>query len=125
MPQYVPITRTDAGADAIYGDSVRDWRKSRNAAVIGVTVFLILQLAIPISRIGDDARRFGWQMFSTAQRAPQFVVITESGEIDIENGDYLAKSRADLDLETLLPPHLCSVVPDAISIRWDEGEFEC
>jgi hypothetical protein len=93
--------------------------------VIGVTVFLIVQLDIPISRIGDDARRFGWQMFSTAQSAPQFVVITDSGEIDIDNDDYLAKSRADIDLETLLPPHLCSVVPGAVSVDWEGGEFEC
>jgi hypothetical protein len=109
----------------IYGGTVSDWRKSTVIAVIAMAMYLAVQLAIPISRIGDDARRFGWQMFSTAQFAPEFVVETATEEIDIDYRDYIAMSRADVDLETLLPPHLCSVVPGAISVRWDGGELEC
>jgi hypothetical protein len=104
---------------------VSDWRKSTVVAATAIAVYLVVQFAIPISRIGDDARRFGWQMFSTAQFAPEFVVVTPTGEIDIDHRDHVAMSRADVDFERLLPPHLCRVVPGAVSVRWEEGELEC
>jgi hypothetical protein len=104
---------------------MREWRKSIVVAVVATTLFLIVQLAMPISRLGDTARRFGWQMFSTAQFAPEFVVVTEDDEIDIDHRDYVAMSRADVDFEKLLPPHLCSVVPNAVSVRWEGGELIC
>jgi hypothetical protein len=104
---------------------VKGWRKFPVVAVGAVSLFLIVQLAIPISRIGDDARRFGWQMFSTAHAAPEFVVVTATEEIAIDHRDYVAMARADVDFETLLPPHLCQVVPGAESVRWEGGEFAC
>jgi hypothetical protein len=121
----VPITRRDGSTPGIYGDAVKGWRRSPVVAAASIAVFLAVQLAIPISRIGDDARRFGWQMFSTAQFAPEFVVVTATEEIEIDHRDYVAMPRADVDFETLLPPHLCVVVPAAVSVRWEGGEHQC
>lgn len=64
-------------------------------------------------------------MFSTAQFAPEFVVVTATEEIEIDHRDYVAMPRADVDFETLLPPHLCVVVPAAVSVRWEGGEHQC
>ena len=102
------------------------WRTSRVAAVSVIAVFFIVQLAIPISRIGDDdPRRFGWQMFSTSSQAPHFVVTTDTGEVEVDLADYMARVRGDIDIVSLMPPHLCNVIPGAESVSWEGGDFEC
>lgn len=91
-----------------------------------IVLFLAVQLAIPISRFGhESARRFGWQMFSSAAPAPQFVVMTANDEIDMDLGDYMARVRADIDVASRLPSHLCEIVPDAQLVTWDDSRFEC
>jgi len=102
------------------------WRRSRLVASIVIAAFLIVQLAVPLSRFGDDtARRFGWQMFSSSSPAPDFVVVTSTDDIDIVLDDYLAMRRADVDFAEYMPPHLCSVVPDAQQVTWDGGSYAC
>jgi hypothetical protein len=96
--------------------------------IIAISLFLVLQLALPISRIvvhDETALRFGWQMFSTAREAPSFVVETENGQIAIDIADYMAGARGDVDILGPMPPHLCEVVPGAIRVTWDGGEREC
>lgn len=107
--------------------SVRSWRRSGAAALVVTILFIALQIAIPVSRIGvhESARRFGWQMFSTAREAPAFMVVTGEGETPVELGDYMAGPRGDVDIVGLLPPHLCNVVPGALWVTWETGEFEC
>lgn len=105
---------------------MRDWRRSRLIAGLVIGVFLLVQLSIPLSRMGDEsARRFGWQMFSSASSTPEFVVTTDTGEVEIDVGDFMAMIRADVDIVTLIPPHLCQVVPEARSVTWEEGSYEC
>jgi hypothetical protein len=106
---------------------MRNWRASGVAAALGVSIFLVVQLALPILRFGDGdrAQRFGWQMFSTAERAPEFVVETQVGNIDIVLEDYMARVRSDVDIEGQMPPHLCVVVDDAIRVTWDGGSLQC
>lgn len=96
-------------------------------AVVVIVIFVAVQLAIPLSRIGihESARRFGWQMFSTARETPSFVVIKESETAEIRLGDYMAGTRGDIDIVGVLPPHLCDVVPGALRITWESGEYEC
>lgn len=108
-------------------DSVRSWRTSGVVALLITLVFVGVQLAVPISRIGEheSGRRFGWQMFSTARETPAFVVVTETGELDIEVGEYMAGPRGDIDIVGLLPPHLCGVVTGATRVRWESGEYQC
>jgi len=108
-------------------NSVRSWRRSGALALVVIGLFLAVQIAVPVSRIGvhDSARRFGWQMFSTAQETPAFVVITESGAVEVELDDYVAGPRGDVDIDGLLPPHLCNVVSGAVRVTWDSGDHEC
>lgn len=106
---------------------VRSWRTSRAVALVAIVLFGALHVAVPVSRIGvhDSARRFGWQMFSTAREAPAFVVVTEAGELPVELGDYMAGPRGDVDIVGRLPPHLCNVVPGALRVTWGSGEHQC
>lgn len=102
------------------------WRRSPAIAGLVVASFLIVQLVVPISRFGDDStRRFGWQMFSLARPSPQFVVTTSTGDIEIALSDYMARVRADVDVTLLLPPHLCSVIPGADYVTWEDGSHQC
>ena len=103
-----------------------DWRLSRVATAVAIVVFLAVQLAIPISRFGDEgARRFGWQMFSSAGQEPHFVVTTSTEELEIDLEDYMAMIRVDVDIAGLMPEHLCSVIPEAIEVDWEDGHHQC
>ena len=100
---------------------------SRPVAILAVALFFAIQLSIPLARMGDHDRsqRFGWQMFSVANEAPDFTVETGEGEVSIELSDVLARVRGDLDLPGLLPPFLCDTVEGAISVTWGNEEYRC
>jgi len=105
---------------------MRDWRKSRLAAALVIAAFLTIQLAVPVSRLSSgDPARFGWQMYSSADPSPEFIVQTvdESFEIDID--DYLAARRVEVRIQDFLPVHLCSVVDGALVVTWEDGEHPC
>jgi hypothetical protein len=106
---------------------VRNWRTSRPTAALLIALFLIIQLTLPISRLGDDsAKRFGWQMFSKSSTPPGFVVrMNDGAEVEISLDDYTAILRADIALIDRMPPHLCAIMPDALSVTWQTGEFQC
>lgn len=108
-------------------DPVRSWRTSSTLALVVIVLFIVLQVAIPVSRIGvhESGRRFGWQMFSTARETPSFVVVTEDGELPVALKDYMAGPRGDIDIVGLLPPHLCNTVPGALRVTWESGEHQC
>ncbi len=103
-----------------------DWRGTRPLAYVILAVILCLQLALPLSRLGTDDRRFGWKMFSEEGTPLGLGVHTTDGsEIEIDPGDYMAMVRVDVDILDLLPPHLCTVVPDAARVTWEGGSLEC
>ncbi len=106
---------------------MNDWRQSPTVALLGIALFAIVQLAIPLSRIASDEspRRFGWQMYASAQQSPEFTVHTSSGSETIVLDDYMARVRLDLPLEELTPPHLCEVFPGAESVTWGDGIHQC
>ena len=102
------------------------WRQSSVVAIIGIGLFLAIQLAIPLARLGsDDAARFGWQMFATVGPPVEFTVHTDSGSELIDLDAYMARVRGDISLEDLLPPHLCNTIDNASSVTWDQSSFEC
>lgn len=104
-----------------------DWRQSRVVAGTILALFFVVQLAIPISRLGDErGQRFGWQMYSREVRAiPEFGVITGDGEVAIDILDYLPTSRIEVDVAMYLPAHLCDVIPEAVSVSWEGGSHRC
>lgn len=112
---------------SIYGDIVSEWRKSPLVAGIAVALFVLIQLAIPVGRLGDHerAQRFGWQMFSVSVPAPTLTVVTDSGEEKVVLEDYMARVRSDIDILALMPPHLCDVVAGARKVTWDGGSHQC
>jgi len=86
----------------------------------------LIQVGIPTSLVGaEGVPRFGWQMFSAGSSLPAFEVVKESGTEPVALDDYMAKARPEIDGVTLLPPHLCEVIPGATSIVWDTGEWTC
>jgi hypothetical protein len=103
------------------------WRQSRAVALVVIAVFLTVQLIIPIGRYGnfEVTQRFGWQMFAGFVPAPQITVVTSDGEHPVVLDDYMAWPRADIDIVRYLPAHLCEIVPDVQSVRWETGSLEC
>lgn len=106
---------------------MREWRRSPAVALLIVSIFAVIQIGLPASRLQGDgqARRFGWQMFSTYARHIEFTVDTPRGQQVVELSDYVARVRADLPLEELLPAHLCGRIPDALSVQWDGKTLVC
>ena len=104
------------------------WRKSAPLAVLVAGTLLFVQLAMPISRLidGEEASRFGWQMFSGSRAFPELVVETDDGEeVAIDLSEYLIRQRVEIDVAAVVPPHLCAEIPGATAVRWDGGEYEC
>jgi len=105
---------------------VSGWRSSRLIAGLVIGLFVVVQLAVPISRFDSDrAMRFGWQMFSASYPPTNFVVETQDDQVDIELTDFMVDPRADVDVLRWLPPHLCAIIPGAILVTWDGGSHEC
>lgn len=110
-----------------YGDRMREWRKSPVVALVAIALFAILQVTIPLMRLDDDARaqRFGWQMFSTYSPQIEFTVNTQEGTEPVDIDEIVARLRADLPLEEVVPPYICETTPSALEVTWDGQEYEC
>ena len=83
--------------------------------------FLAAQLAIPLIQLAWSPRpaRFGWQMYSVISAAPRFELIMHDGTakpLDIR--PYVTSMRGDVPLARFLPPHLCTLFPDAAAIHY-------
>jgi hypothetical protein len=106
---------------------VSSWRKSGPFAVFVAGLVVLIQLCVPVSRLidGDEATRFGWQMFSGSRAFPELVVETPQGDVDIALSDYLIRQRVEIDVADVLPPHLCDEIPNAIAVTWADGEYRC
>lgn len=104
-----------------------DWRKSPVVAVAAMSLFLVLQLAIPISRLEDEtqAQRFAWQMFSRFHPEVEFTVNTEADSYFVDLDQVMARQRADLSLGNSIPAHLCDLDANAVSIVWESESYQC
>lgn len=104
------------------------WRWNRKLAVAVLSAFVAIQLPIPtvlLVSADGSSQRFGWQMFSHAAPDPGFTVVTPTGEQSVALASILARPRADIMLTDLVPPFLCSTVPGALRVTWDDGSLEC
>jgi hypothetical protein len=89
-------------------------------------VFLAAQAVIPLAQMVWSPRpaRFGWQMYSVISSAPHFELITRDGATKpLDITPYVTSLRADVPLARFLPPHLCTLFPDAAAIHYamDDG----
>lgn len=96
-------------------------------ALLVISLFVVVQISLPVARLGsvDDARRFGWQMFSAYNPRPEFSVVTDTGVEGVDLDRITARLRADLDLEVLVPGHVCAHTEGAIAVTWDGRRAEC
>ena len=102
------------------------WRQSSVVTIVGIGLFLAIQLAIPLARLGNnEASRFGWQMFATVGSPVEFTVHTDTGSELVDLDVYMARVRGDMALEDRLPPHLCTTIDDATSVTWNQSSYEC
>ena len=103
------------------------WRRSPTVALTLTGVFLVIQFSVPVSRLGEqeNAQRFGWQMFSTLKPQPEFTLHTEDSNEPVDLTEILARVRDDLSLKQEIPEYLCTTVPDAVRVTWDDQEHQC
>ena len=105
----------------------RGWRWNRRTAVAALTLFLVVQTAIPTVHLvqpHDRAQRYAWQMFAFATSGV-YVAVTEDGEEAVDLEEILARPRADMDLAAVVPPHVCATRPEVIRVTWEGGQYEC
>lgn len=88
------------------------------AATLVFAGVLAVQVAVPALKLGSDGpARFGWQMFANVWPASTFTVEYVDGGVDtVRVTDYMAKPRPEIDLPTLLPPHLCGHLDGASAV---------
>ena len=103
-------------------DAPLRWSLRDRAVAVVFVLAVVTMVAMPLSRFFDDEPgRFGWHMFSLGRAVPEYTVVPAAGEpFEVEPGDYLAGLRSDFSLEGL-PRHLCTVIPNAITIVVSEG----
>jgi hypothetical protein len=84
-----------------------------------VLAYLATQLLLPTLALAEPRLgRFGWQMFARVVPRTTYTLELRSGaEQDVDPSSYVAQPRAELELDRLLPPHLCRVVPEAAAVR--------
>lgn len=95
---------------------------SRNRIIIVVVAaFLLVQIAVPVvSLFGPRPARFAWQMYSGSRAMATLSVVYDDGRVEpVSWDDYLIHPRLDMDLLTLLPPRICSLVEGATAVRID------
>lgn len=83
-----------------------------------VSALLVAMVVIPIVQLnGRHPARFAWQMFSKQEPLPDYTAVLSTGErLDIDVWEYLGSIRSDIDIDAVLPLHLCTQIDGARSI---------
>jgi hypothetical protein len=79
--------------------------------VLGIVVFVLLQVGIPfIGLFGARPARFGWQMYSVSDAAPQAWIEAQDGTLTpLDISDRMAVLRADVRDASAIGRGLCAV----------------
>ena len=97
-------------------------------------VFLAAQILIPLAQLVWSPRpaRFGWQMYSVGSATPRFELIMRDGSAKrLDITPYVTSLRGDVPIARFLPPHLCTLFPDAAAIHYEmdgspqAGTYQC
>jgi hypothetical protein len=122
------------GNETVDVASLRRRRFVRLAAAGFFVAFLAIQVVMPIVQLVSAQRpaRFGWQMYSVISDAPDFELILRDGTAQpIDIRPYVASLRGDVPLARFVPPHLCTLFPNAAAVHYridDEtqmGTYQC
>jgi hypothetical protein len=101
------------------GSAGRRWTV-RDRLVGGfVVAYVAAQVVIPaLALTNPQMSRFGWQMYAKMMLRTSYAVVHADGAVEeIDPTAHVALSRAEVELERFLPPHLCRTVPDATAVR--------
>ncbi len=91
-------------------------------------------MLIPLVQLAWSPRpaRFGWQMYSVVSAAPRFELIMRDGTAKpLDITPYVTSLRGDVPLARFLPPHLCTLFPDAAAVHYQmddgsqAGTYQC
>ncbi len=109
---------------------VMNWKVPELARVFVFVLIMASMIALPLVQLSAGADRFGWRMFSQVKPLPEFTVVDSSGdETLVDAAVYTANLRGDIDFGVALPPHLCSVIPDAVAVevvvQSTESVYDC
>ena len=97
-------------------------------------VFLAMQIVIPLFQLAWSPRpaRFGWQMYSVVSAAPHFeLIMRDQATKPLDITPYVTSLRGDVPLVRFLPPHLCTLFPEAVAVRYQTddglqaGTYQC
>ncbi|MDH3192850.1 MAG: hypothetical protein OEY55_01510 [Acidimicrobiia bacterium] len=95
-----------------------NWKATELARTALFVLVLASMIALPLMQLSSGADRFGWRMFSQVKPLPTFTVVDSTGsESIIDPAAYTANLRGDVDYGKALPPHLCLVVPDVVTVE--------
>ena len=88
-------------------------------------VFLAAQILIPLAQLAWSPRpaRFGWQMYSVVSAAPRFeLIMRDRAAKPLNITPYVTSLRGDVPLARFLPPHLCTLFPDAAAVHYQMND---
>lgn len=81
------------------------------------TVYLLVQVVVPLGAWVLGSQYFGWAMFSQVTFPPK-VVIVAPGVVDtVPVRRYFGFFRGDLSYSSSLGPQICRLEPNASAIR--------
>lgn len=79
----------------------------------GIVLLVAAMVLVPAWGLLHKPARFGWQMYASASRVPEFTLVHSSGQRDpVRPADFIANRRPEVRYERHLPPLLCERFPD-------------
>ena len=90
------------------------------AALIFVVLFLSIQIIVPVAKLmSSRPARFGWHMWTVIPPRREIELVMRDGSTKTADlRPYIAQGRGELDLDHVLPPHLCRMMPDVAAVRY-------
>ena len=88
--------------------------------LVFVVLFLSIQIIVPaVKLMSPRPARFGWHMWTVKPPRRHVVLLMRDGTTrPADLRPYLAQGRGELDLDDVLPPHLCRMIPDVAAVHY-------
>jgi hypothetical protein len=94
------------------------WTAKSVASAAIFVLFAAILIGVPLAKAGARrSERFGWHMFTANPQRVHFTLVMRDGSrqaVDLRR--YVGHSRGELELQAVLPQHLCGVVPGVASV---------
>ena len=92
---------------------------AHKVALVFITLFLSIQIAVPVVKLlSPRPVRFGWHMWTVTPPRRHVVLLMRDGSSrPADLRPYLVQARGELNLDEVLPRHLCRMMPDVAAVR--------